>query len=240
MFFNNNNNNDNLLDEIAYKAGTDKSREKHFYTKWYNYYFSPIRYDKMNILEIGVKEGASLASWGEFFKNSIIYGVELKKYKDVIEKNILKKFKIFFGDQGDEKFLKKVCTSVPDGFNIIIDDGSHMADHQITSFKCLFENLNPGGVYVIEDIFLSYNKQFRSKNKFTILDFIYKRIDDLNFKGKFKWCNFNIIKDHEKSQKQVRDRRTSKDYFKVSIEKYEEIIESIHFYNGICFIFKRS
>ena len=230
---------DNILDQIACKVGTDKSRVKHFYTKWYDFYFSPIRYNKMNILEIGVNKGPSILMWDEFFENSTVYGIELKKYKYVIKKNVLKKFTIFFGDQSDKIFLEKVKKSVPDGFDIIIDDGSHMADHQITSFKNLFKDLNAGGVYVIEDIFLSYNKHFRSKNNSTIIDFIYQKIDDLNFKGRFKWCNFSIIKEYEKSQKEARDRRTKKGFLKVSIEEYEEMILAIHFYHGICFIFKR-
>ena len=35
--------------------------------------------------------------------------------------------------------------------DFIIDDGSHHPQHQITSFKYLFEKgLKPGGVYIIE------------------------------------------------------------------------------------------
>ena len=52
MFYDNNEN--NILEKLAYKFGTDKSRTKHLYTKWYYHYFSPIRHKKMNVLEIGV------------------------------------------------------------------------------------------------------------------------------------------------------------------------------------------
>ena len=41
--------------------------------------------------------------------------------------------------------------------DIILDDGSHVPEHQIDSFVYLFKNLlSPGGVYVIEDIECSF------------------------------------------------------------------------------------
>lgn len=37
-------------------------------------------------------------------------------------------------------------------FDFIIDDGSHMVEHQMRSFKLLCGRLNEGGIYIIEDI----------------------------------------------------------------------------------------
>ena len=37
-------------------------------------------------------------------------------------------------------------------FDIIIDDGSHLADHQTISFFALFDFVRPGGYYLIEDV----------------------------------------------------------------------------------------
>jgi hypothetical protein len=42
------------------------------------------------------------------------------------------------------------------GWDIIIDDGSHLPEHQLVSFTALFPFVRPGGVYVIEDIETSY------------------------------------------------------------------------------------
>lgn len=41
-------------------------------------------------------------------------------------------------------------------FDIILDDGSHISEHIITSFTTLFSELKPGGLYVIEDTQTSY------------------------------------------------------------------------------------
>ncbi len=41
-------------------------------------------------------------------------------------------------------------------YDIIIDDGSHVPQHQIISLACLLRALNPGGLYIIEDLKTSY------------------------------------------------------------------------------------
>jgi hypothetical protein len=41
-------------------------------------------------------------------------------------------------------------------FDVVIDDGSHVSAHQITSFYFLFNHLRAGGFYVIEDIQTSF------------------------------------------------------------------------------------
>jgi len=237
------NNGRNELDEIAFKEGTDKSRRKHFYTKWYNFYFNSLRHEKINFLEIGVKWGHSLLTWEKFFTNATIYGMDLhflkNKKRDGMPNNIDKKFKIFIGDSGNKECLRKICDEVTKGFDIIVDDASHRSNHQIIAFNYLFPRLNPGGIYVIEDTFLSYNKCFHSKGFLTLMSFLKKRVDDVNFLGKYKWCNYDIIKEKEKTQEKVRDRRTKKGTTKVKINEYEDMIEAMHFYNGICFIFKR-
>ena len=45
----------------------------------------------------------------------------------------------------------------PDGFDIIIDDGSHDQTHQQVSWGVLFGFLRRGGLYVIEDIITGEN-----------------------------------------------------------------------------------
>ena len=42
------------------------------------------------------------------------------------------------------------------GYDIIVDDGSHLPKHQYLAFKTLFSFLKPGGIYIIEDTEKSY------------------------------------------------------------------------------------
>jgi len=41
-------------------------------------------------------------------------------------------------------------------WDIIIDDGSHIPEHQIRTFVHLFPYVSPGGLYILEDIETSY------------------------------------------------------------------------------------
>ncbi|MFE3638938.1 class I SAM-dependent methyltransferase [Streptomyces sp. NPDC059168] len=41
-------------------------------------------------------------------------------------------------------------------FDIVIDDGSHLNEHVLTSFEALFPHLRPGGLYVVEDTQTAY------------------------------------------------------------------------------------
>ena len=65
---------------------------------------------------------------------------------------------IFSGDQSDRSFLRSVVGSpeAHDGYDVIVDDGSHVPAHVITSFAALWPLVRPGGVYVVEDTETSY------------------------------------------------------------------------------------
>jgi len=60
---------------------------------------------------------------------------------------------MYEGSQADPKFLSRVVNDVAtNGFDIIIDDASHIGELTKTSFWHLFDNhLKPNGLYVIED-----------------------------------------------------------------------------------------
>ena len=55
-------------------------------------------------------------------------------------------------DQGDRGSLIKLAGEVGGNFDLIIDDASHNADHQILTAGILVPLLAPGGIYIIEDI----------------------------------------------------------------------------------------
>ena len=88
--------------------------------------------------------GESLRMWKAFFPNSTIYGIDIVDKKHVEEDRI----KVFQGSQDDESFLRKVIDETG-GFDIIIDDGSHVNEHVIKSFNVLFPALRDSGIYVV-------------------------------------------------------------------------------------------
>jgi hypothetical protein len=152
------------LDKLAIIFLTDKATIKknkktgHGYSINYSTHFQKIRKNKIKLLEIGIgghtrsdAGGNSLRMWKRYFKKGRIYGVDIYDKKRFEEKRI----KIFQGDQNDVDFLKNLYKKIG-SIDIIIDDGSHVNEHVITSFTTLFPLLNNGGIYAIEDTHTSY------------------------------------------------------------------------------------
>ena len=140
---------------MIYDSGKWRS---HRYTSHYQKHFHGLRKKKLNIFEIGVgggadpkKGGASLRMWKRYFPNSMVYSIDIYD-KHTLQEN---RIEIFEGSQADEKFLKDIYNKIG-SLDIIIDDGSHINSHVITSFKVLFPMLNDGGIYVVEDTQTSY------------------------------------------------------------------------------------
>jgi hypothetical protein len=203
------------LTVLAIKYGTDKWT--HGYIPKYEKYFSPLRQKKLNILEIGIggykypkAGGESLRMWKEYFPNSMIYGIDIYDKKPHEEERI----RVFQGSQDDPEFLKKVVKKTG-SLDLIIDDGSHVSEHVISSFWTLFPLLSNNGIYVIEDLQTSYIPKYGgSRENFnysgTSVGFLKRLIDGLNY----QW-----IKAHTPT------------YF-------DQNIVAMHFYPKIAFIFK--
>ena len=63
------------------------------------------------------------------------------------------------GDQTDRAFLRSLVAD-HGPFDVVIDDGSHISAHIITSFQTVFPLMPSGGLYVIEDLQYSYDPEF--------------------------------------------------------------------------------
>jgi hypothetical protein len=134
------------------KAKTDK--DQHGYASIYERHFSHCREDVRDVLEIGVYNGASFEAWKDYFPRANLYGVDaLEEHCIKTQGRIGPRFDWVVGRQEDPLVHKELHVKCKDGLNLIIDDGSHIPEHQIASFTGLFDLLVPGGVYVIEDVY---------------------------------------------------------------------------------------
>lgn len=120
----------------------------HNYTKIYEDNFKSIRNEnkkgcQIKLLEIGVACGSSLKMWESYFENSKITGVDINQEC----KKLCKDFNNIEIKIGDILSL-----NLDEKYDIIIDDGSHLADDILQTFYKLFPLLNKGGIYVIEDL----------------------------------------------------------------------------------------
>lgn len=145
------------LDRLAAIYGSDKWGA-HYYTPHYARHFGPLRRRPLVVLEIGIGGyddphggGASLRMWRAYFPKARIYGIDIHDKSRHDEPRI----RTFRGDQTDREFLERVVreTGSPD---IIIDDGSHINAHVITTFEILFPLLAAEGTYVVEDTQTAY------------------------------------------------------------------------------------
>jgi demethylmacrocin O-methyltransferase len=178
----------NDLNKLATIHKTDKWN-LHWYTQHYQHHFNHLKNEKINLLEIGVggdedpmKGGNSVRMWKSFFSRANIFAIDLHDKSRHEESRI----KIFRGDQSDTVFLNSVADHIKD-IDIIIDDGSHINEHVIISFKTLFPRLKKGGIYVIEDTQTSYWDNFGGdsknlQNPTTMMNFFKSLVDCLNHK----------------------------------------------------------
>ena len=63
--------------------------------------------------------------------------------------------------------ILKVINNINSPIDIIIDDGSHIGEHQVFSFIVLNKYLSPNGIYVIEDIQPQYIDRFKDLSIFS-------------------------------------------------------------------------
>jgi cephalosporin hydroxylase len=135
------------LDELGIKRVTDKCSLEHDYLRKYERLFRPFRDLPITVLEIGVFDGGSLHLWEDYFSRATIVGIDInrdcKKYEGgrrIVE----------IASQADETVMKMIGARYTP--TIIIDDGSHRADHILSSFDCLYPTLRSGGIYIVEDL----------------------------------------------------------------------------------------
>jgi hypothetical protein len=166
---------------IETTKGTDKITS-HSYGEVYDSIFTPFKTSATDILEIGISGGFGLQSYVEYFTNATIYGMDITMLSNTA---ILSnpRIKIHIGDatrlENVHYFGKQ--------YDIIIEDASHLPEHQIQHFQDFCGLLKPGGYYIMEDLNQAHfdrvsaaTKQIADQNGLTMT------VHDLrNVKGRF-------------------------------------------------------
>ena len=116
----------------------------HHYFEIYERHLARLRHSSPTMLEIGVQGGGSLEMWRQYFGGSAhIYGLDIdpaaRRHEDIATK-------IFVGDQADRAFLQKIMVHTGP-LDLVIDDGGHTANQQITSFEAIYPNLSENGIF---------------------------------------------------------------------------------------------
>lgn len=161
------------LAEVFTKYSTDKSTS-HEYENLYHPYLSKLVRRKcrgateaertIRMLEIGLGcgggmggAGGSARAWNDLIRSPLKLDLHVMEYERVCGAQFAKEnpslATYHFGDQNNQDDLRQLLeASGSVSFDVIIDDGSHINDHQRNSLLALFPHVAPSGFYVIEDI----------------------------------------------------------------------------------------
>lgn len=161
------------LTNIANEFGTDKGtmfREQHSFTEFYYPYLVHLKDKLVNVLEIGVENGASLKMWKKFFGSKAnIYAIDINSTTLNYQED---RIKIYIYDQSNRESLNKFKEEIKDiKFDLIVDDGSHNMKDQIITLYELYPLLKEDGLYILEDLHTSL---WSGNENTSVLDFLIK------------------------------------------------------------------
>jgi hypothetical protein len=145
--------------------GSDKGGYYHNYTVVYESLFKKRLTQPLHIFELGLgyndlrvtsnmrtagQPGASLRGWRDLFPNALIYGADIDRTVLFQEKRI----KTFYCDQLDLDAIQELWEQpeLSGGADIIIEDGLHTFDANVSFLRGSLDRVRPNGYYIIEDI----------------------------------------------------------------------------------------
>jgi len=149
---------------IMRKYGSDKGLSWHNYSSFYYQLFQGYKAQRLFELGLGTtnadfhnsmgihgKPGASLRGWRDFFPGVKVYGADIDTSVLFSESGI----ETFYCDQTQPEIIKSMWEtneSLKAQFDIIIDDGYHNFDANITFLENSLHKLNAGGYFIVEDV----------------------------------------------------------------------------------------
>ena len=153
--------------------------------KWLHYFpiyerhLRRFRGEPITMLEIGVSQGGSLQMWRHYFgRGSRIVGIDIEpRVAELAEPGI----EVHVGDQSDPAFLDRLVARYG-RFDIVLDDGSHLPQHQIASIEHLWQHVADGGIYIVEDLHTNYWPEYGAGrgDASSFIAWLHARIDDLH------------------------------------------------------------
>jgi hypothetical protein len=137
----------------------------HNYTTVYSALFSPLVERPLRVFELGLgsnnpnmpanmsvegRPGASLRGWRDFLPQARVYGADLDRDVLFTEERI----KTYYCDQCDATAIANLWAEpeLREGMDILIEDGMHSFEANISFLNGSLEQVRCGGFYVVEDI----------------------------------------------------------------------------------------
>jgi hypothetical protein len=125
------------------------------YLTLYETELKQVRHTVRSILEIGVQNGGSLEIWAKYFPAAeSIVGCDVNsKCANLVYTD--PRIHIVVGDATQSAVCEQVASFV-DGFDLIVEDGSHIPREVILAFLRYWPHVKPGGIFIAEDLHCDY------------------------------------------------------------------------------------
>lgn len=118
----------------------------HSYITEYEALLAPYR-EKGSFMEIGLAFGLSVAMWDEYFgPEAVLTAADISI---IFDRTPFPRWGFVESDATKPAFLDALGDH---RFDVVIEDGSHMTADQIATRDLILPRMNPGGLYIIEDI----------------------------------------------------------------------------------------
>lgn len=203
--------------KVLYDYGARRNTDKtlHGYLDKYEFFLKKFRDENFTFIELGVGKGSSLMMWHDYFRKAKIIGVDKNKKCLKLQKERISIEILDLGNINSYKILLKYSPL------IILDDASHLWEHQLLSFFELFKILPSGGIYIMENIqtsFEPYKEQYRNNISISPYEVLYK-------------ISEAVVSDNSPD-------RNLPDY-SIYINALSKSIDMISFIKGSCIIIKK-
>lgn len=165
-----------IMNYFGSDKGHPENKCNHCYTRIYDEIFKSVRNKPVRLFELGLgtnntdvpsnmgkdgSPGASLRGWRQYFPQGSIFGADIDKRILFQEERI----KTYFCDQNNPDIIRNMWETpeLKENFDIIIEDGLHIFDSNVTFFSNSWHKLKVGGIYIIEDIMYYTLEQWKHK-----------------------------------------------------------------------------
>jgi methyltransferase family protein len=163
---------------LANRSGAVLDKWVHYFPI-YTRHLQRFRGRPLRMLEVGVYRGGGLDMWSRYLgPEAKLVGLDID---EAAVRAVRGRFPVVLGDQQDPEVLLAVNEQYGP-FDIVIDDGGHTMQQQITTAETLFPLLTDGGVFIVEDTHTSYWAEFGGAlhGPDSFIEWAKRRVDDLH------------------------------------------------------------